>query len=179
MVLLDTEGHPPQWLPQCLHDKSQWPQIPLPEPLLPPDNTAPSQGSSVPPSEGGHSSASLSPGGGYTSHSTHRKVLVYQAFTVHACSVTSVVSNSATPGTVARQAALSMGVIQAQILDWVAIPSPGALPGPGSKPTSLRSPALGRFFTPSAPWEARLLYLQHGNKPCAGIMNILLFPLCR
>ena len=37
------------------------------------------------------------------------------------------------------------GVLQARILEWVAIPSPGDLTGPGIKP---RSPALaGRFFT--------------------------------
>ena len=54
MVLLDTEGHPPQWSPKCLHDKSQWPQLPLPEPLPPP-----SRGSSVPLSGGGHNSDSL------------------------------------------------------------------------------------------------------------------------
>ena len=33
-------------------------------------------------------------------------------------------------------------------------PSPGALPNPGIKPTSLMSPALaGRFFTTSATWD--------------------------
>ena len=38
-------------------------------------------------------------------------------------------------------------------------PSPGDLPNPGIKPTSLASPALaGRFFTTSATWEV-LLYI--------------------
>ena len=35
----------------------------------------------------------------------------------------SVMSNSATPWTVAHQAPLSMGILQAGILEWVAMPS--------------------------------------------------------
>ena len=50
-----------------------------------------------------------------------------------------VVSNSATPWTVARQAPLSMGFLQARILEWVGIPFPGDLLKPGIKPGS---PAL-------------------------------------
>ena len=47
------------------------------------------------------------------------------------------------------------GILQARILEWVAVPSPGDLPDPGIKPVSLMSPALaGRFFTMSATWEA-------------------------
>ena len=39
------------------------------------------------------------------------------------------------------------GILQARILSF---PSPGDLPNPGIKPTSLMSPALaGRFFTTS------------------------------
>ena len=46
------------------------------------------------------------------------------------------------------------GILQARILDWVAMPLPGDLPDPGIK---LRCPALaGRFFTPSASWETFL-----------------------
>ena len=42
------------------------------------------------------------------------------------------------------------GVLQAWILEWVALPSPGDLPDPGIKLTSLTSPALeSRFFTTS------------------------------
>ena len=60
-----------------------------------------------------------------------------------------------TPWTVARQAALSMGILQARTLEWVPCPSPGDLPNPGIEPSSLRSPALaGRFCTTSATWEA-------------------------
>ena len=43
---------------------------------------------------------------------------------VHAvCQVASVVSDSVTPWTVALQAPLSNGILQAGILEWVAMPS--------------------------------------------------------
>jgi len=46
-------------------------------------------------------------------------------------------------------------ILQARILEWVAMPPPGALPDPGIEPLSFMSPALaGRFFTTSATWEA-------------------------
>ena len=61
----------------------------------------------------------------------------------------------ATLRTVARRAPLSMGILQARILEWVALLSPGDLPNPGIEPASLMPPALaGRFFTTSATWEA-------------------------
>jgi len=44
-----------------------------------------------------------------------------------------------TPWTVARQAPLSMGILQARILEWVAISFSRDLPDPGIEP---RSPAL-------------------------------------
>ena len=48
------------------------------------------------------------------------------------------------------------GILQARILEWVAIPSPGYLPNSGTEPTSLTSTALaGRFFTTSTTWEAQ------------------------
>ena len=40
------------------------------------------------------------------------------------------------------------GVLQARILEWVAIPSSGDLPDPGIKPTSLSSPVLAGGFVP-------------------------------
>ena len=51
----------------------------------------------------------------------------------------SVVSNSLTQWTVARQAPLSMGILQARILEWFAMPSSRDLPNPEIEP---RSPAL-------------------------------------
>ena len=67
----------------------------------------------------------------------------------------SVVSDSATPWTVARQAPLSTGILQARILEWVAIPFFRGSSQPRMKYASLRSPALaGMFFTTNATWEA-------------------------
>ena len=41
-----------------------------------------------------------------------------------------------------------LGIFQARILEWVAIPTPGDLPDPGIKPTSPETPAFaGTFFT--------------------------------
>ena len=54
----------------------------------------------------------------------------------------------AMPWTVALQAPLSVGILQARILEWVAIPPPGNLPNPGIKP---RSPALQVDSLPSEP----------------------------
>ena len=43
------------------------------------------------------------------------------------------------------------GLLQARILEWVAMSPPGDLPVPGIEPVSLMSPALaGRLFTSSA-----------------------------
>ena len=64
------------------------------------------------------------------------------------------------PGTAARQAPLSMGILQARLL-WggcgVAMPSSRRSSWSRNQPTSLMSPALaGEFFTPSAPWATLL-----------------------
>ena len=41
------------------------------------------------------------------------------------------------------------GIFQARTLEWFAFPTPGDLPDPGIKPTSVVSPALaGGFFLP-------------------------------
>ena len=56
--------------------------------------------------------------------------------------------------TVACQGSVD-GILQARILEWVAMPSSSDLPNPGIEPVSLMSPALaGRFFTTRATWEA-------------------------
>ena len=53
----------------------------------------------------------------------------------------------ATPWTVAHQAPLSMGILQARILEWVAMPSlQGDRPNPGIEP---KSPALRADSLPS------------------------------
>ena len=46
-------------------------------------------------------------------------------------------------------------ILQARILEWVAMPPPGDLPNPRIESTSLMSPAsVGGFLTSSATWEA-------------------------
>ena len=67
------------------------------------------------------------------------------------CISCSVISDSATPWTIARQAPLSMGILQARILEWVAMPSSRDLPSPGIEPMSLMSPALAGGSLPLAP----------------------------
>ena len=56
--------------------------------------------------------------------------------------------NFATPWAIACQAPLSMGILQARVLEWVAIPPPGNLPSPGIKP---QSPTLQVHSLPSEP----------------------------
>ena len=58
---------------------------------------------------------------------------------IHGGSVAKLCLTHVTPWTVARQATLSMGILQARILEWVPFPSPGDLPDPGIEP---KSPAL-------------------------------------
>ena len=48
----------------------------------------------------------------------------------------------------AFQALLSLGILQARILEWVAMPSSRDLPNPGIKPRSpLQESIAGGFFT--------------------------------
>ena len=56
----------------------------------------------------------------------------------------------ATPWTVARQAPVSMRILQARILEWVAVPFSRGFPNPGIEP---RSPALQVQSLPSEPPE--------------------------
>ena len=71
------------------------------------------------------------------------------------CQVASVVSDSATPWTVAYQAPLSMGFSRQEYWSGLPCTPPGDLLDPGVEPMSLMSPALaGGFFTSSATWEA-------------------------
>ena len=60
-----------------------------------------------------------------------------------------------TTWTVALQAPLSVGILQARMLAWLPVPPPGCFPDPGIKPVSLMSPALaGGLFTTGTNWEA-------------------------
>ena len=63
------------------------------------------------------------------------------------CALLSRVWPFATPWTVANQVPLSMGFSRQEYWSGLPFPSPGDLPDPGIKPTSLASPALaGEFF---------------------------------
>ena len=76
-----------------------------------------------------------------TNNSTHTNdVCCVQLF--------SCVQLFATSWTVARQAPLSMEILQARILEWVTCPPPGDLPNLGIEP---RSPTLQTDSLPSGP----------------------------
>ena len=79
---------------------------------------------------------------------------------VHACMLKcfSCVWLFATLWTVAHQASLSLGFPRQEYWSGLPFPTPGDLPDPGIKPTSLESAALapGGFFTTSASWEAHV-----------------------
>ena len=80
---------------------------------------------------------------------------------VRACSADSVVSDSATSWTVARQAPLSMGFCGQEYWSGLPCPPPGDFPDLGIEPASLRSPALAaRFFNTSTTWKICSHYLK-------------------
>ena len=74
--------------------------------------------------------------------------------------VASVVSDSLRPyGPLAGQAASVHGIIQARILERVAMTSSRGSSRPRDESASLMSPGLaGRFFTTSATWETHYHY---------------------
>ena len=72
----------------------------------------------------------------------------------------------ATPWTVAHQAPLSMEFSRQEYWSGLPFPTPGDLPDPGIKPTSLESPVLaGGFFT-----------TEPLRKPNHGITAVQFFP---
>ena len=69
-----------------------------------------------------------------------------------ACSVASVLSNSANPWTLACQAPMSVEFSRQEYWTGLPFPPPGDLPDPGTKPTSPVPPALQvDFFTTEPP----------------------------
>jgi len=70
----------------------------------------------------------------------------------------SVVSDSATPGTVARQAPLSMEFPRQEYRSRLPFPSPGDLSDPGIIPVSLASPVLAGGFSTTVPRLYSILY---------------------
>ena len=81
-------------------------------------------------------------------------ILIVFIFPVHECLLASVMSDSATVWTIARQTPLSMGFCRQEYQSELPCPPPRDLPDPGAETVSLMSPALaGEFFTTIATWE--------------------------
>ena len=80
--------------------------------------------------------------------SHHRNGLPLMHSDTQLCESISCIRLFATPWTVARQAPPSMGILQARILEWVAMPFFRVLPSPGIEP---RSPALQAASLPFEP----------------------------
>ena len=80
----------------------------------------------------------------------HRYLCFYLSHYMHACILNcfSCVRLFTTLWTVAQQAPLSVEILQARILEWVAMPSSRDLPTPGIKP---RSPTLQADSLPPDP----------------------------
>ena len=68
--------------------------------------------------------------------------------------------------TKARQFSLSMGFSRQEYWSGFLCPPPGDLPNPGIEPTSLMSPALGKFFTTEPPGKP---FPSPGDPPDLGI----------
>ena len=85
------------------------------------------------------------------------------------CVCSSVMSDSATPWTVAHQAPLPVGFPRQELRSGLPFPSPGDLPNPGIEPGS---PALQADILPSEPPGKPYLYTK-----C--IYSLILTPLPR
>ena len=95
----------------------------------------------------------------YTFHPQIRFLLYHQMFLKNAAAAKSFQSclTLCDPMDCSPPGSSVHGILQARILEWVAMPSSKRSSWPGIKPTSLMSPALaGGFFTTSATWEALL-----------------------
>ena len=89
-------------------------------------------------------------------HKLFSTIMVPFKCSEHSCAVLSHICLFATPRTVIYQAPPSMEFFRQEYWSGLPFPSPD-LPDPGTKPTSLVSPALaGRFFITSATWEAHI-----------------------
>ena len=100
-----------------------------------------------------------------------RKLLECAVFHLSCASCFSPAWLCETPWTVGHQAPLCMGFPKQEYWSGLPCPSPGDLPDPGIKPSSLTSPAFaGRFFTSSTTWEAQ---------ECATNLNTVCLPFYR
>ena len=74
---------------------------------------------------------------------------------MHACVLSSVVSDSVTPCTAAQHASLSMGFPKQECWSGLLCPPPGDLPNPRIEPRSPASPVLaGEFFSTELPGKS-------------------------
>ena len=89
---------------------------------------------------------------------------------MHTCSVTSVVFNSENPWTVACQAPLSMGILRARILEWVAKPS-------SRGPSRPRDQTQGSPVAPTA--QADSLLTEPPGKPQSSLSKFKSYFLSR
>ena len=79
-----------------------------------------------------------------------REMNVHPVCACYVCSLTQLCQTLETPQTVAHRGPLSMEFSRQEYWSGLPFPSPGDLPNPGTKATSLVSLALaGRFFTTS------------------------------
>ena len=81
----------------------------------------------------------------------------------HARVLSCLSCTTVTSWAVAHQALLSMGILQARILGWIAVPSSRGLPSPGVDSASRISCIGSGFFTTSVTWEA---WDPPGSNPC-------------
>ena len=66
------------------------------------------------------------------------------------------------------------GILQARILEWVAMPSPRGSSHPETEPAPLTSPTLaGGFFTTSATWEAHQIFLCCVTQSCPTLCDTM------
>ena len=71
----------------------------------------------------------------------------------HVCAVSSVVSDCLQPYGLLHPGPSVYEILQVRILEGLPCPPPGDLPGPGTEPVSLMSPAwAGGFLTTSTTW---------------------------
>ena len=66
------------------------------------------------------------------------------------------------------------GILQAGILEWLAMPSSRGPPDPGTEPRSLLSPALaGGFSTTSATWEPLCSHFCHPSSSSSFASSVI------
>ena len=87
----------------------------------------------------------------------HCRRILYRLRHQCVCVSRSVVSDSATPWTVAHQAPLSTGFSRQEYWSGLLFPSPGDLPDPGTEPVSYISCIAGGFFTTEPPGKPKYI----------------------